>query len=221
VSAAAAGDVWAVGEGDSSDISTGVTLAMRWTGTRWRTASTPNDGSGANALYAVTAVSDTDVWAVGESDAHGALILHYDGAAWSIVPNAAPPGDSALYSVAAASVGDVWAVGYAGDHTLAEHWDGTRWAAVASPNGAEPASLLAGVATAGPGSEVWSVGYTYDALTVAYRTLTERWNGSAWKLVASPNPDPDYDALQGVAAGAGGIWAVGATGRRTLALLGV
>ena len=36
--------------------------------------------------------------------------------------------------VAAVTAKNAWAVGYAGQNTLIEHWNGTRWLRAASPN---------------------------------------------------------------------------------------
>ena len=83
-----------------------------------------------------------DVWAVGESSARGALILHFDGTSWSVVPNDPPIADSALLAVVPVGPQDVWAVGYAGDGTLTERWDGSTWSVVTSPNGVQPSSVL-------------------------------------------------------------------------------
>ena len=89
---------------------------------------------------------------------------------------------------------------------------------VTSPNGVQPSSVLSDVAVSG--GAIWAVGSTYDPLAVTSRTLTERWNGSSWTVVASPSPSSQYDVLEGIAAGRGGVWAVGASERLTLALRG-
>jgi hypothetical protein len=216
VSAVASDDVWAVGEGASTNISTGRTLAMHWDGARWRLVPTPNVGSAANQLYAVTAVAPDDVWAVGESP-QGALTLHFDGSAWSIVANpAGGAGDAELRGVAARSATNVWAVGSSGGRTLAEHWNGSTWSIVPTPNGPKPSNELSGVAVDATGA--WAVGASFDDVTVTYRTLTERWNGTSWTLVASPNPDRAISSLSGVAGDGTGTWAVGSTSSKTIGL---
>jgi hypothetical protein len=219
VAAIGTDDVWAVGQGASSNISTGVAMAQHWDGSAWSVVTTPNVGTGANTLYGVTALATDDVWAVGESK-RGALVLHYDGSVWSVVPGAEGVGsDSTLYSLAAASPNDVWAVGYSDGGTLVEHWDGATWTVVASPNGAQEESVLSDVSIDPSGSgRVWAVGTSFDELTVQYRTLTELWDGSSWRLVPSPNPDRNVNGLQGVAWGSDGVWAAGSTSRLTVAL---
>ena len=63
--------------------------------------------------------------------------------------------------MAAVSASDVWAAGYTFNgssiQTLVEHWNGTSWQVVKSPNvGTSPA--FSGVAAVSA-NDVWSVGY--------------------------------------------------------------
>jgi hypothetical protein len=135
-------------------------------------------------------------------------------------PNASPL-DNVLFDVAVLSASDAWAVGeYLVDgggavRTLIQHFDGTAWTTVPSPNrltgtGRNQINSLRGV-TAIAGDDVWAVGYagSYDA---TYQTLTMHWNGQAWSIVDSPNytfPGA-YNALHDVAAaGSNDVWAVG------------
>ena len=60
--------------------------------------------------------------------------------------------------------------------------------------------------------DIWNVSTTTsgDRRTT---TLIRHWNGSAWSTVPSPNPDPDRNMLNAVAApAADDAWAVGSTG---------
>jgi hypothetical protein len=85
-------------------------------------------------------------------------------------------------------------------------------------DGSKPNTSLNGVKAVGA-SDVWAVGTTYDPLVVSYRTITERWDGASWSVIASPNPDSEYDFLQGVTGRPGGdVWAVGSAGEKTLAI---
>ena len=60
---------------------------------------------------------------------------------WRQVPSPNPSSSSFLRGVAAAGSRDIWTVGYEIDDvseytlTLTEHWDGTQWTTVPSPNG--------------------------------------------------------------------------------------
>ena len=61
-------------------------------------------------------------------------------------------------------------------------------------------------------TNAWAVGFIGSLTTKPAKTLIERWNGTAWRLVPSPTP-ADGGSLIGVAAGgARSVWAVGFTG---------
>ena len=111
---------------------------------------------------------------------------------WSIVtsPNTSPAEGNALNGVTCVSASDCWAVGnhYNGSAylTLIEHWDGTAWTIVASPNTEGTANNnLYGVACTST-SDCWAVGQAL--IGAAFRTLIERWDGTSWAIVTSPNP---------------------------------
>ncbi len=133
---------------------------------------------------------------------------------WRLVSSPSPDlSSNVLSAVVAVSATDVWAVGQAGTSTLAEHWDGSTWAVVATPNpavtGAAQNALL-GVAAVSS-SDVWAVGYS---IADGYATLTLHWDGSTWSVVPSPNPSSrDFIAgpiLTAVAAiSSTDVWAVG------------
>ena len=120
--------------------------------------------------------------------------------------------------VAAVSASDVWAVG-ADDaatppgqladltETLIEHWNGTTWSLVPSPNSAS-GGYLAGVGALSS-TNVWAVGSTDDAYIG--QTLIEHWDGASWSLVPSPSPSGATNSyLAGVAGvAANDVWAVG------------
>jgi len=153
-------DVWAVGgrEGD--------TLIEHWNGTTWSIVASPNGHRADSELYGLAATGPSDIWAVGESSGSSGsdpLVLHWDGTAWTAVPamNGSLPYTS-LVGLSALSPTDIWAVGYTDNpitvkyQTVTEHWDGSAWTAVASPNPGEYNSL-SGV-TGALGGDIWAVG---------------------------------------------------------------
>lgn len=134
VAAISASDVWAVGfYNNSNDV--GRTLTEHWNGIRWSIARSPNTGFYTNDLEAVSAISSTDVWAVGYDDTESGqaqrLIEHWNGNNWSIVPNPGQMGG--LFGVTAVAANDVWAVGSAALGDGIEHWNGTQWSVTPSP----------------------------------------------------------------------------------------
>jgi hypothetical protein len=90
-------------------------LILRWNGTRWKVAKTPNVGTGDTEVLGVTASSAKDAWAVGDSydgATYAPVIVHWNGAGWKLQPTARPGTGGVLYGVDAAGAANVWAVGY-------------------------------------------------------------------------------------------------------------
>jgi len=121
---------------------------------------------GANDLSSIAGISHTDVWAVGSLDSgREALVENYDGTAWHVKQAPTPGSLSWLQGVSASSSSDVWAVGSyvpygsgsGGHSTLTEHFDGTTWRQVASPN-VSRYNELQSVVDYSP-SDVWAVGF--------------------------------------------------------------
>jgi len=87
-------DAWAVGWArDLDKFATYHSVTLHWDGTSWSQVPNPDpfggDG-GTSQLFAVSAVSPTDTWAVGTctclgTDTNQTLIMHWDGTAWSQV----------------------------------------------------------------------------------------------------------------------------------------
>ncbi len=200
-------------------LTTGMTKAAPTSGCAWTLVSSPNSGTGANALSGVATVSSSNIWAVGyatSGTAQQALIEHWNGTRWSIVPGPNPTGStsSLLSAVTAISANNVWAVGYYlnssnVDETLIEHWTGTSWSIVSSPNVTGSSTNLLNGVTALNASNIWTVG-EYFSSTGLYQTLIEHWNGTSWHIVPSPNVPSDNNFLDGVsAASANEVWTVG------------
>lgn len=181
---------WAVGYYYPGGTSDGRVLILRWDGSEWRQVAGPGDSVG--YLYGVTAVSESEAWAVGQYGGHQAAILRWDGSEWAIAYSLASARtqliETAFYGVAVAGPGNVWAVGSAtednGVHSLVIHGDGTNWSRIPSPNFGIEHTYLASVAATEP-DDVWMVGY-YDTGVSRYEALALRWDGRKWNVV--PNP---------------------------------
>jgi hypothetical protein len=213
-------DAWAVGRYiiPSTTGSPNRALVEHWNGSRWQLVTVPQPKANKTLLDGITAVSATDIWAVGytlnahDEDQH-TLIEHFDGTSWSIEPGSVP---GILSGVSAGTAGDVWAVGVIPAtistlaKTLTEHWDGTRWQVVPSPSPGKFGDSLGAVTVAAPG-DVWAAG---DAITSRFDSsvaFTEHWNGTAWSTVPTPAPVSSTDSeLRAVAAtGGNDVWAAG------------
>src|SRR5438034_800577 len=127
------------------------------------------------------------------ASAHEAITPAACAPSWTILPSPNPgAAGSSLFGVAAIAPDDVWAVGSSTDtiggdsSTLAEHWDGTEWTVVPSPNGELGTSRLVAV-SALSSSDVWAVGSTGDDQPLQ---LIEHWDGSTWSVSPPPVPEP-------------------------------
>lgn len=115
--------------------------------------------------------------------------------------------------IAAISANDIWAVGHGGDpgsiplKTLTEHWNGTSWSIIPSPN---PGTYNGNVLNAVDGvsaNDVWAVGcYQLGSTGQDGGALTMHWNGAQWTVV----PAPSRSTLYGITAlASNNVWAVG------------
>ena len=202
-------------------------LFEHWDGTAWTaTAIRTNDAF----LFGASADATNDVWAVGfigpENDTSKTLVMHYDGTNWKKVPSpSVGTGASQLNGVVAVVPNDAWAVGFsrggaaqtAPTLTLIEHWDGTSWSVVPSPN-VGPNSIyqsnrLEGI-TAVSANDIWAFGSYFAASGSGHQsTLLLHWDGACWTIAPSPNPTKDgffrISCLRGFGAPSD-VWIVGA-----------
>lgn len=171
VAAVSATDAWAVGSTIDTGVGPSRTLVLHWDGSRWSQIESPNPGI-SSGLSGVTAVSATDVWAVGQYDSEAGLLLHWDGTSWSQFDAPAPPTSlgTSLSGVAATSSSDVWAVGtYMGEpvpynhSAFVLHWDGNQWSQ-ADTSSAPSSTGLADV-SADSGTDAWAVGTVHTFTT--------------------------------------------------------
>ena len=217
-SAVSASDAWAVG--GTSWWNPSHTLALHWNGSSWTVVTTPNQG-GSAIFNGVAATSASNAWAVGSigpgpgvtTSAEEPLIEHWDGSAWTAQTFAVPTDGGTLTAVSAVSATNAWAVGHTGGEgqgtgqtTLIEHWDGTSWTRVTSPNATGVTNEVNNVTIIST-NDVWAVGVAQSS--GVGHALTMHWNGSAWSIVSSPNVNGDSGLLGVSGAAANDVWAVG------------
>jgi hypothetical protein len=184
VDAIASNDVWAIGR-TKVGYSSSRTLTLHWNGSAWMVVPSPNDGTTSNDLYGVTALAANDVWAVGSAGSSKTLAIHWNGGSWSVFPAPAVSDNASnevLVGVVALSRGDIWSAGQfivplegSAQHTLTEHWDGSTWTVVPSPNAESSNNRLEGIA-ATPTGTLWAVGTT-GVFGQPERTLILRRSG--------------------------------------------
>src|SRR5438270_2029564 len=182
VAAVSATSVWAVGWIDTSASTANrppKPLVEYWNGRRWAVVPTPAS-TWPSSVDAVSALSASDVWTLGDRWDHGPLFDHWDGRQWISVsgPHAKT---SFLDDVAAISKRDAWAVGYWEDGLLTAHWNGRQWRAFKGPAVGEQGSALHSVAALSS-SDVWAVGEIDNSFDL-YEPLLYHWNGNRWSEV--------------------------------------
>jgi hypothetical protein len=208
VAVVSANDVWTVGQ--AANGSSYSTLVEHWNGTAWSIVPSPNTPGFSNVLQAISVISANDIWAVGYSTDSNfnnfTLTLHWNGAAWSIVPSPIF-NDDLLFAVEAVASNDVWAVGrsFQEAKTLAIHWNGSNWSIVPSPNGIGD-NILFGVAAVAT-NDVWAVGNAGSLSTLAIH-----WDGASWSIVPTPafGSNVSNEVLVGIVAlSTNNIWTAG------------
>ena len=161
VDAVASNDIWAVGR----SFQEAKTLTIHWDGSNWSIVPSPN-GIGDNILFGVAGLSTNDVWAVGNAGSLATLAIHWDGSSWSIVPTPEliyPKNNGVLIGIVALSSTNIWTAGQvlqgSIQQTLSEHWDGSSWSFVSTPNNNNSNNRLHGI-TVTPNGTLWAVGTT-------------------------------------------------------------
>jgi hypothetical protein len=214
VASVSASDVWSVGSADDAN-GNQQPLTEHWNGAGWSLVPNP---STPGVLNGVAATNSRAVWAVGQSPS-GALIEQWNGRTWKATANRAAGPATTLQGVAALSSSDVWAVGTdtstGAAQTFIEHFNGHKWTVVPSPDASSTNNLLSAVAVVSA-NDVWAVGDFQNASN-AFQTLVEHWDGTAWRIVASPSGAGVQAGLLSVAAvSSTDVWATGNSGSATL-----
>ena len=118
------------------------------------------------------------------------LAEHWNGTAWSnvAVPVPAGAGQASFSGVDDLSASSAWTVGSWEEpgstmqQTLIQHWNGTAWSIVPSPNPGGTTSgsndELSAIAGTGP-DDLWAAG-SFDIGGEFNAVLLEHWNGTAW-----------------------------------------
>lgn len=200
VACASASDCWATGYSYRDS------LIQRWDGNSWSITEAPRNyysSAGPEVLSGVVCTSASECWSMGNGEYlfslinypgtyYGVFIDRWNGESWSIGATFGvhPARVTKLYSAACTSGSDCWAVG-----TDIEHWDGNSWTGRAFPT--IPGSyitVLSGI-TCASASDCWAVGstsYYVNGGVPLEQTLIERWNGTGWSIIASPNTDSSH-----------------------------
>jgi hypothetical protein len=172
---------------------------------------TPNENFN-SGLFAASASSPNDIWAVGEST------IHFDGTKWTAFP--APlvkqSGNTTfLQGVVAISPTLAWTVGNITQEgnkpPLIEQWDGAQWSIFPGPKfGPSDIESLFAITSTSAG-DIWAVGDLSNMTNGTNFFLFEHFDGTAW--TATTLQEKEFPALMGVSADApNDVWAVGTLG---------
>ena len=166
---------------------------------------------------AIASIASNDIWVVGSTNDTVHPIRtgaeHWNGSSWSQIPVPdVGTGQNMLNGVDASASNNVWAVGYStlsgSQKTLIERWNGTQWQVVTSPNAGTSGDNVLTSVDALSSTNAWAVGSSLTS--TSRKSLIQRWNGTSWTIVSSPNPGTLGNSLLGVEATApNDIWAVG------------
>jgi hypothetical protein len=184
VSAVSAQNIWAVGNSTINGVAR--TLIEHWDGSQWSIVPSPNVGTHDNVLIGVSAISQSDVWAVGfvndSNNIMRTLIEHWNGKSWKVVPspNVGSPTtilNNIITEVVAITATDIWTSGdyvlaNGNTQTLMEHWNGSQWSVVQTPNIGSGGDYFQGIA-ADSANNIWAVGAYVDLANHQQLTLIE------------------------------------------------
>ena len=211
-------DAWAVGSRSGPSDQFRVTRALidHWDGTRWTVAPIPDTGP--SVLWAVSAQSSNNVWAVGATydrnrqgkfpeDGIHPLLLHWDGTIWRTVSVPWTRGGLELDQVAIDGPSSVWVVSTGGQDVrriLVEHWNGERWNRIPAPFGRhDPIRSFAATSA----NDAWAVG-SYRQARHSH-PLAAHWNGHTWQIAPIPTRNTDSVLTDVVALTPNDVWALG------------
>jgi hypothetical protein len=156
-------------------------------------------------LVGVSCVGPSRCVAVGQYYLPGpryALVERWNGSRWAVEQSPAPPARAHAYlnDVSCAGAADCTAVGSSArttpqpttlppppTRTLIEHWNGSAWSIVNSPNPPVGFNTLSAVSCTSR-SDCMAVGASGDSQQLHVRTLAQRWNGAHWIIINSSNP---------------------------------
>ncbi|HYW29607.1 MAG TPA: hypothetical protein VE824_07355 [Gaiellales bacterium] len=175
------------------------TMAQEWAGTRWRIVKIPTPTPGAG-LAGVKCLSTSFCMAVGgyptASGGQVPFAERWNGHTWHILP--VPPADGAVQTFLGGidCLSPAWCTTTGEQHfasglatPIADHWNGHRWAVQPTPHPArKDFSNLPSISCTAPTRCIAVGGTSDDGGQTENGAIAERWNGTAWRLIAVPNP---------------------------------
>src|SRR6202051_4486416 len=174
---------------------------------------TPNQNFHSD-LFAASASSPNDIWAVGQST------IHFDGTTWTAFSAPMIKGDnnSFLQGVIDISPTLAWAAENVTDGAHAgqviERWNGTKWSLFPAPKFGKKDQANVFAMTSSSANDVWAIGSLVNLGSGLVSPLFEHWNGTAWTATTGESSN---EFLYGASADAlNDAWAVGFSGSNNI-----
>ncbi len=198
-----AGTAFCMAVGSYSNGTSDQALEQRWNGTSWATVS--GSMSPSTDLNDVSCVSASFCMAVGSyynGTASQSLTEKWNGSTWAKVTAAdtSPTAANDLSWVSCTSAAFCIAVGSFSNgtnwQTLAEKWNGKTWTLLTTPDtGSMQDNHLDGVSCT---SATFCLAVGLAGATSQRVTLAQKWNGTTWTMLTSPDPGTAENGLYGV-----------------------
>jgi hypothetical protein len=224
MSAITTNNIWAVG---SYQDSTSHALIEHWDGAQWSQINIPDpvDFGHDSHLNAVTALSVSNIWAVGNyytnitAQNDITLIEHFDGTQWQVVAGDNPPvnginpwfSSRSVVSMTAVNPTNIWSLAlFSFGVSFAEHYDGSQWTLMQMPNinGGNGDSTILPSISAVSANDVWAVGSFSGSNESG--PVTEHWNGTDWFYVSMQHlPGITQTLTSVIALQTNNVWAIG------------
>ena len=175
------------------------TLIEEWNGTSWAIVSSPNPSTTQDVfLYGVSCTSATFCMTAGIYNSNMTPVIEkWNGTSWTLVSAPNPSADSELWGVSCTSATFCVATGFTLKtkhfQTLIEKWNGTSWVVASSPNASIFDNELYGVDCTSATFCMAVGGYLHYYRSRYFQNLFEKWNGTSWTIVSSPNTSTTQD----------------------------
>jgi hypothetical protein len=167
-------------------------------------------GGAAGGIERASALSASNIWAIGSATASSDSLVRYNGKRWARVAAFAPK-NFVFSDIAAISRTNVWTVGQASGGqgpTVAYHWNGTRWLKVTVPWKLAPLRVISD----GQGG-LWfaaSANPPTNPSWVLHRSQSGKWT----RKRISSGPASGLDDLAAIP-GTRAVWGAGAVATKT------
>jgi hypothetical protein len=181
----------------------GAPIFDAWKGTAWRTLPPP-DTPARETLTGLACTSPSRCIAVGARrtgpSSIGVLAERWNGTAWTQLPPPVPAGavSSSFAGISCPAASACMATGQFSTstavHTLAEWWDGTSWAVLATTDPPDGPHAFGAVSCASATACMAAGDRTFPS-----GPAVEVWDGSTWSVLALPVPAATEPVLGGVA----------------------